>query len=83
MQCQEEHLPGQILQKHVMQSMLSTDAMSKPRHQQLLRVTACQLLLIHGLFQQTAGSWFPLMAFQPRNIAIFYIHLSRGICFQW
>jgi hypothetical protein len=45
----------------------------------IVTITACQLLLIHGLFQQTAGSWFPLMALQPHNIAIFYIHLSRHL----
>ena len=61
MQCQEEHLPGQILQKHVMQSMLSTDAMSKSRHQQLLQslpVNFCGPMVYSNKLLDIGGSWF-------------------------
>ena len=61
MQCQEEDLPGQILQKHVMQSMLSADAMSKSRHQQLLQslpVNFCGPMVYPHKLVDIGGSWF-------------------------
>ena len=54
MQCQEEYLPGQILQKHVMQC-------SKSRHQQLLQslpVNFCGPMVYPHKLVDIGGSWF-------------------------
>ena len=79
MQCQEEYLPGQILQKHVMQCWFLP--------------MVCRSQGINNCYNHCPSTfvnpWFILPNWRvmvPTTLwfwLIFYIHLWHGICFPW
>ena len=83
MQCQEEDLPGPNLAETCHAMLVSTDAMSKSRHQQLLQslpVNFCgPMVYPHKLVDHGSLWWLC----NHTNIAVFHIHVSHGICFRW